>query len=121
MMYPIPFTLKERQCPCGCGYALLDMELMRRLLAARYMADIPFPINSWCRCKDHNKKVGGTLGSAHLTGEAVDISVMSSAKRWVILNSLISAGFVYLKIYPNHIHADINKSYGVKLVEVGTY
>jgi len=33
----------------------------------------PIMVNSWYRCIRHNKHVGGTFGSLHMTGRAMDI------------------------------------------------
>jgi uncharacterized protein YcbK (DUF882 family) len=46
------------------------MERLREALGGRSIH-----VNSWCRCPTHNKKVGGSSGSYHLRGWAVDITV----------------------------------------------
>ena len=107
MRIEAPFTHDEFTCGCGCGFCLYDDDLIDRLVAARFIAGIPFPINSWCRCKQHNKDEGGAKGSGHLIGQAVDIECVLSRDRFIMVDALLKAGFRRIYIYPRHIHADI--------------
>lgn len=106
MDYKIPFTDDEIMCRCGCGRKLVNQLLMRPLLAARFMSAVPFPINSWNRCPDWNKRVGGADNSAHLTGLAVDIGADDNYNRFHIMRGLLIAGFTRIKLYNGWIHAD---------------
>ena len=73
------FTDKEFKCRC-CGE--LPEEFLgnvRALVAnvldpAREKLGQPITVNSGYRCKEHNVKVGGVVGSQHLRGEAADIT-----------------------------------------------
>lgn len=78
------------------------LELLDR---ARELAGIPFAINSGFRTAAHNKAVGGSVTSSHLTGWAADIAV-NPLTRDRILASLIKAGFKRIGIAKTFIHAD---------------
>jgi phage terminase large subunit-like protein len=81
---------------------------MNRLQRAREIAGAPFDIRngSGWRCEEHNREVGGTPESSHLTGHAVDIPAWSSEQRFAIINGLIKAGFKRIGIAKTFIHAD---------------
>lgn len=102
-----PFDPVEVTCKCGCGFHHTDIMLLRKLVAARYIAAQPFVINSWCRCKEHNKAVGGTKNSAHLKGEAVDIAAPDNNRRFWIVKALIAAGFNRIGIGEDFVHVDV--------------
>jgi uncharacterized protein YcbK (DUF882 family) len=40
----------------------------------------PVKVNSTCRSRNHNAKVGGATRSKHLTGDAADFSVNRNSK-----------------------------------------
>jgi uncharacterized protein YcbK (DUF882 family) len=102
------FTKKEMDCNCGCGFRIINPELLQRLHYARELAGIPFNINSWCRCDKHNAKVGGVKGSSHTKGYAVDIKVKGDRERFIILKALIMAGFERMGVYSWGIHVDVD-------------
>lgn len=67
----------EGQCKCGCGLQLKDDILLRLQafiyrLENLYQCHIRHVINSGMRCEAHNKKVGGSQTSQHLSGKAAD-------------------------------------------------
>jgi len=107
------FKESEFVCPCKykCGLGFKDMskEAIKRLIKARKKADTPFVINSAIRCPDHNKDVGGSVTSSHLTGEAFDIFCKYSRQRFRIVRGLILAGFTRIEIKEDYIHVDISK------------
>jgi hypothetical protein len=78
---------------CSCGYDRIDPDLVKRLNLARELAGVPFEINSACRYERHNAAEGGKPGSAHTTGEAVDIKVHNNKHRYFVLVGLSGAGF----------------------------
>jgi len=98
------FTDEEFKCPC-CGQNWVDKEFKESLNIARGISQTPYKINSGCRCKEHNKAVGGTSTSSHLEGIAVDIKC-NSATRLKILKGLITAGFKRIGIAKTFIHVD---------------
>ena len=115
------FKITEFSCKDGCGLNSPAQELIQRLEIARTRADIPFIIESACRCQKHNAKVGGKDNSAHLPNasglcEAVDILVTTSNERFKILESLFHAGFERVGIGNTFLHCDVSKTNPVKCV-----
>lgn len=68
------FSDYEFKCPC-CGKIKVDNSLIYLLEVVREHFNRPVTITSGYRCPTHNNKVGGTIGSKHLKGEAADIKV----------------------------------------------
>ena len=68
------FKLREFECK-STGQVKLHEELLELLQSLRDNLGKPITINSGYRSKEHNEKVGGTKGSQHLKGTAVDISL----------------------------------------------
>ena len=106
------FTSEEFACQCGCGYDTPDPELIRMLQAARDLYGEPIVITSGCRCIKHNRNVGGATNSAHITGKAVDIATPTGTMRYLIIKSLMAAGFkrIGINFKKRFIHADIDDS-----------
>lgn len=98
-------------CKCGCGLGIKNMDVMFliKLEIAQRFAEMKFKYNSAIRCKRHNKAIGGSETSSHLKGFAVDIKVNNSRERFIILKSLIKAGFTRIGIYSNFIHVDYDQ------------
>lgn len=69
------FKRQEFACKCGCGFDTVDYELAIVLDSLRNNFNTPVIINSGCRCKEHNKEIGGSPKSQHLVGKAADIVV----------------------------------------------
>ena len=101
------FKDSEFECKCGCGLGRENFrpKSLDRLYNARKMANIPFVLLSAMRCPEHNKDIKGKENSAHLRG-AFDIRVANSHDRFIILQSLILAGFTRIGVYKTFIHAD---------------
>ena len=59
------FTEKELSCKCSCKMFNMDEEFLIRLQAFRYLLNMSMTITSACRCKAHNKAVGGVDTSCH--------------------------------------------------------
>ena len=106
------FTSEEFACKCGCGYDTPNPELIRMLQAARDMYGKPIRITSGCRCIKHNRNVGGASSSAHLVGKAADIATPTGKDRYLIIESLMAAGFkrIGINFKQRFIHADIDDS-----------
>jgi uncharacterized protein YcbK (DUF882 family) len=115
------FSRSEFECKCGCGFFKENPLLIATLQKIRDYAnrkslnetDIPIFINSGCRCKDHNKAVGGVKNSRHLTGEAADVRIpgweserlLNLIKR-MALEDRIYVGYAY-KIDDTSVHIDV--------------
>jgi zinc D-Ala-D-Ala carboxypeptidase len=106
------FDSSEFTCKCGCGYDTPNPELIRMLQAARDLYGRPMRITSGCRCIKHNRNVGGASNSAHLSGKAVDIATPTGESRYLIIESLMAAGFkrIGINFKQRFVHADIDDS-----------
>lgn len=99
------FTSEEFACKCGCGFNMVDPELIAVLEDVRSFFGVPVHINSGCRCKKHNEKEGGAKDSKHTYGLAADI---------VVKDTLPEKVYVYLdNKYP--------KKYGLGLYKTWTH
>ena len=68
------FKAGEFFCKCGrCQDQLISTSLVEVLQKLRMHLNKPILLNSGFRCKNHNKNVGGSPASRHMTGDAVDI------------------------------------------------
>lgn len=103
------FKMGEFACSC-CGEVDMDDTLLGMLNEARETAGVPFVITSGFRCEEHNANVGGTKGSAHTLGYAVDIAATNSRNRLVIVQALLKAGFNRIGIAKTFVHVDVDES-----------
>ena len=99
--YTKNFDIKKDKLYCRCkgkyctGYpAIINVDMLKNLQAIRnkYGATT---VTSMLRCKEWNKKVGGSTNSRHLKGKAVDFKNLKSltlAKRKQQINYWISLG-----------------------------
>tara|TARA_R110000744_G_C19371578_1_gene562722 strand:- start:22108 stop:22476 length:369 start_codon:yes stop_codon:yes gene_type:complete len=113
------FPLSDIECKCGCGQAFVHEKHYSMLVKARERARIGFPVSSWNRCEVHNETVGGSVTSSHLTGWAVDIACVNASSRYIIMKSLIDAGFNRIGVYSWGIHADCDPAKGAGVLWVG--
>lgn len=106
------FIDDEIACRCGkCSCKEADPQTLQRAYIARMIAGCPFPIRSWCRCREHNKLSDGAINSAHLRGTALDIGFTDAEHAYKIMNALMIAGFPRVGINWERlfIHADDDK------------
>ncbi|MGL5014505.1 MAG: D-Ala-D-Ala carboxypeptidase family metallohydrolase [Bacteroidales bacterium] len=75
------FKRKEFACKCGCGFDVVDHELLGILTSVREYYGLPIKITSGCRCESHNRKVGGAKRSQHRHGKAVDFQVQGMSPK----------------------------------------
>ena len=73
------FNRSEFSCKCGCGFNVVDVELIKLLELVRNRWGVAVTINSAARCYTHNNNVGGSKFSQHLLGKAADIKVRGVA------------------------------------------
>ena len=110
------FDISEFDSPDEVGSAEKNMShtFLIKLDEARHAAGIPCKITSGFRTQayhDDLTKRGYKTSktSAHLKGLAADISVKDSRSRWVVINSLMLAGFTRIGIADTFIHVDLSK------------
>lgn len=105
------FEYKEFDSPDEAGsYINMDVDFLNKLTAARKAAAIGFKITSGYRTPKHNEKVGGVPSSSHTKGHAVDIYAPTSRQKFIIINSLLQAGFNRIGVAKNFIHVDDDPS-----------
>ena len=69
------FNRSEFECKCGCGLDTVDVTVLDILEVVRAKYNKPIHIHCGCRCKKHNKEVGGVDGSQHTFCRAADFDV----------------------------------------------
>lgn len=94
-------------CPHGNSELISDV-----LIAAleKLEADMKLPLvfTSGFRCAGCNEKAGGVKNSAHMRGNAVDITVTTSGMRFWILENARRTHFKRIGIGKNMIHLDVD-------------
>lgn len=98
------FNKNEFACPC-CGACKIEWDFLAVLERVRCDLDSPIFINSGYRCKNHNRKVGGSQTSYHLRGMAADIRCTPDLMPK--LGQLCEITFPGLIQYQTHWHVDI--------------
>tara|TARA_R100000664_G_C2709636_1_gene106924 strand:+ start:147 stop:533 length:387 start_codon:yes stop_codon:yes gene_type:complete len=110
------FKLSEFDSPDlkGSG-SKMNYTFLEKLDQARGLAGIPFKITSGFRTEAYQDdltrrgyKTAKKGTSPHLKGLAADISVKDSRQRFIVINSLLLAGFTRLGIGDNFIHVDLS-------------
>ncbi len=101
------FNYSEFDSPDEPGTGnLMDIDFLEMLDEARSVAGIPFVITSGYRTEEWNAEVGGKKDSSHLSGCAADISCTTSRDRFIMITSLLEAGFDRIGIGEDFIHID---------------
>jgi len=90
-------------------YEQMDPVFLLKLDECRALANVSFIITSSWRSEIKNKAVGGSKGSLHPLGRAVDIRCASSADRWAIVKAAIAVGLT-VGVMENAIHLDNRKT-----------
>jgi len=102
------FKLAEFQCHCGkCPPSEPSPDLVTRLDQVREAVGEPVVLSSAIRCKDYNDKVGGVGDSAHVLGQAADISVPDSTYRYKLLHPVVHR-FQRYGIGKTFVHVDVS-------------
>lgn len=105
------FEYKEFDSPdIKDSYVHMNIGFLNKLTEARKAAGIAFKITSAYRSPEHNAKVGGVNNSSHVHGCAVDIYAPTSRQKYIIINSLLEAGFNRIGVAKNFIHVDNDAS-----------
>ncbi len=103
------FASEEFKCKCGKCNLEINHEFVERLQRAREIAGVRFKILSGCRCKEHNKNVGGVANSSHVFCLAADIEVTELTKM-IIYKALKQSGFIRVGVANGFIHCDIDNT-----------
>lgn len=90
------FKKSEFACKDGCGFDDINLKLVKILDQIREYYGKPIIITSGCRCKKHNKEVGGVQGSRHELGNAADFYVQGINTKDVLeyTKSLVKRGLL---------------------------
>lgn len=99
------FKRKEAACKCGCGWDVADIDVVKILEHIRYHFKAPVIVNSWCRCKEYNTKIGGAKKSQHILGKAADFTVKGVSPRDV--QEFLKDWKGGLGSYENFTHVDV--------------
>ena len=105
------FRVSEFRCH-HCGEIKLSQRLVDALEKLRHdCGDAPIHVRSGYRCPEWNKRVGGVLGSKHLTGEAADIVVVGKEPEEVaeIAEGIAEFRHGGIGIYENFVHVDVRR------------
>ncbi len=104
------FHRAEFRCPCGCGKATADFELVEVLTFLRTYFGEPVYIHrgGGYRCEAYNAKIGGAQKSAHCEGLAADISIRNVAldALYLLLDGYFPDKYGF-GLYKAHVHVDV--------------
>ena len=106
MTYNRYFSDEEIQCKCGCGFLKVVPTFFDKVNTVREIINHPLTVTSWCRCPNHNARVGGKSTSSHLKGLAVDLHAFTNYIRYRILLAVGSVGFRGVGVGEDFIHLD---------------
>ncbi len=73
-------------------YNKMQPEFLQMLDRCRELCGIPLVITSSYRSPSKNRMVGGSVGSLHLKGRAVDIIAIRGETRWKIVKAATEVG-----------------------------
>lgn len=100
--------IRQATCHCGCGRLVIETTQIDRMDAFRELIGRPVRINCMYRCKEHNTRVRGSSNSAHLRGEATDISLTRPVlhDRHTFWSAMLQVWPRRRKFYRNFAHVD---------------
>ena len=84
----------------------IDPVLVNLNQAFRDRVGIPYTPSSAYRTPEHNKRVGGSPKSQHLTGKAIDIPLLKGYTIEEMAGIAEELGFTGIGLYRNFIHVD---------------
>lgn len=112
------FSYQEFECKCGrCGgwgapaliaktTSNLQQLVLTILQPLRDKINESISVTSGFRCVEHNKAVGGVVGSLHLTGAAADIVTRSHTPIMLAKMAETIDAVGGIGIYPSWVHLD---------------
>lgn len=111
MILPYHFPESDfARCNPPCKGSDLNPELLDRLEYARSLCGRSFRITSAFRNEVWEIEHGRVGTSSHCRGLAVDIACQGEELRFLMVQSLLRAGFTRIGIADAFIHADIDRS-----------
>lgn len=84
----------------------IDPVMINLNQAFRDKVGIPYTPNSAYRTPEHNKRVGGSPKSQHLSGKAIDIPLLKGYTIEEMAGIAEELGFTGIGLYQNFIHVD---------------
>ena len=105
------FKPEELDSPDKPGSGMgMQMDLMWRLDAIRWMIGQPLVVLSGFRTEEHNAQVGGVDSSAHTGGFAVDLACRDSRLRFALVQAALNVGISRIGIGGGFVHLDTDPS-----------
>jgi len=86
-------------------FHMMSSKLLRQLDQVRERAGVRMDVTSSYRDPEYNRRIGGSPGSMHLLGRAVDIASTHGAHRAKIIRAALELG-LSVGIMRNAIHLD---------------
>jgi len=102
------FDSEEFECSC-CGLMNIELDLILILNLIRDVYGSPMLVTSGSRCSKHNKAVGGSKKSDHLTGKAVDIYCSDAVERRELVRLALATGMPTIGVKKDCLHFSIGK------------
>ena len=99
------FSKKELNCS-HCGGVNVDDDFMDKICMIREELGQPMVVTSFYRCKEYNEEIGGAPKSAHLDGEAMDITKISDSYARRVVELAIKHEINGIEVGTHHIHLD---------------
>lgn len=105
------FKYHEFDCPTKKGTGkLMEKNFLEMIDNAREIAGIPFYINSGYRTPEHNRAIGGSENSSHMSFCASDVHCANGQDRLIMVHAFIKAGFRRIGIADTFIHIDTDRN-----------
>lgn len=92
----------------SCKMSDMNERFLERLDCARFLAGVPFNINSAFRSVDYEISKGRAGTSSHCKGLAVDLACSSDVIRFKIVDALLCVGFKRIGIGKRFVHVDMD-------------
>jgi len=101
------FSEDEIRCSCGCGKIVVDEDFLATMDAIRIEFGQPMGVNSWYRCEEHDKAIGGK--GRHVTGKAGDFACHHSLTRWRLITLALAHGINRIGVGSTFLHFDVDE------------
>ena len=105
------FRRSEFACKCGCGFDVVDVELLKVLVMVRTFYKNKVIVVSGCRCVYHNESIKGASRSQHIFGKAADIVVENQTHEAIyeFLTKCFTTKYG-IGLYSTHVHIDVRSN-----------